>query len=110
MSGLQAEQDPEPVTHLILILGDGMDLEHEIAASGYLYGEPDRLAWHSDSLFRFRGWCTTWDVDTYNRYAREAGAPTYDREDFDPDLGYSVSRGGIRPLEGFEEYFLTPLP
>ncbi|MBN1434596.1 hypothetical protein JW921_07540, partial [Candidatus Fermentibacterales bacterium] len=105
-----ADLDGEPVRHLILVIGDGMNLEHERAASLYLYGDDHSLAWHSDSLFPYRNWCTTWDIDTYDRYARLAGAPAWDPVDFDPALGYDTGLGGMEPLTGSREYFLTPLP
>jgi alkaline phosphatase len=103
------ELDPE-VSHVILIIGDGMSPEHERAAGIYLHGSASGMAWQDTTAFPYQGLCTTWDVDTYNRYARKAGAPRFSPDGFDPDLGYDPSRGGTEPLEGEESYFLTPLP
>jgi len=36
-----------PAKNIILFIGDGMHLQHEIAASNYLFGEDFSLAWHS---------------------------------------------------------------
>jgi len=100
-----------PARHVILVIGDGMHLEHEIAASRYLHGRDRALAWHS---FSEKAYVTTWDVDTYNRYAGRAGAAPYSEGDFAPFLGYDPARGGKAPfpdsLEGTERYFLTRLP
>jgi len=100
----------EPVNHLILIIGDGMDPEHERAAGIYIYGDMEGMAWHDMDAFPYRALCTTWDIDTYNRYAQEADAPLYDSESYHPALGYDPQRGGRRPREGNRDYFLTPLP
>jgi alkaline phosphatase len=103
---------PKPrVKNIILFIGDGMQLEHEIATSQYLTGEPLKLAWHN--LLFHRAPCTTWDVTTYNRYAFNAGLPYYDRASFDPRLGYDPAQGGRWPFPfskaGQDAYFLFPL-
>jgi alkaline phosphatase len=100
----------EPVNHLILIVGDGMDPEHERAAGIYLYGDMEGMAWHHVNAFPYQALCTTWDIDTYDRHAHAAGAPLFDPDSFDPVLGYDPRRGGTRPLAGDRSYFLTPLP
>ncbi len=82
------------VKHLILFIGDGMQLENEIAASRYLYGTDHGLAWHS---FPFQGYVSTWDVNAYNAYASAFSAARYDEETFDPVIGYDPSWGGIAP-------------
>jgi len=56
-----------PAKNIILFVGDGMQLQHEMAASRYLTGRNFDLSFHK---FDVRGGaCTTWDVTTYNRYA-----------------------------------------
>ncbi|MGB9836279.1 MAG: alkaline phosphatase, partial [Candidatus Saccharicenans sp.] len=101
-----------PIKHIILFIGDGMQLEHEIAASQYLTGQEFRLVWHGSDFHRLP--CTTWDVTTYNQFARQAGHPPYDRNSFDPLLGYNPALGGKWPFPldktGQESYFLTRLP
>lgn len=101
-----------PFRHVILFIGDGMQLENEVAASRYLYGADRALAWHG---FPGRFVVSTWDVTTYNRFAWQAQRPRYERKTFFPGLGYDIGRGGLRPypdqLTGFDnDYFLTPLP
>jgi len=87
---------PPPVTpkHIILFIGDGMQLEHEVAASRYLYGVDFGLTWHG---FPYRSYASTWDVDVYNAYASDDGKPDYSENNFDPILGYDPSQGGIAP-------------
>jgi len=101
-----------PFRHVILFIGDGMQLENEIAASRYLYGADRALAWHG---FPGRFAVSTWDVTTYNRFAWQAKRPRYEHKSFFPEVGYDITRGGLRPypdqLTGFDNaYFLTPLP
>ncbi|MBC7361936.1 MAG: alkaline phosphatase [Candidatus Aminicenantes bacterium] len=100
------------IRHIILFIGDGMQLEHEIAASQYLYGEPMRLVWHTSSFYRLP--CTTWDVTTYNQFAAKHGRPPYSPDSFDPLLGYNPDLGGRWPFpldqSGEASYFLTRLP
>lgn len=100
------------IKHIILFIGDGMHLEHEIAASQYLYGEPMKLVWHTSSFYHLP--CTTWDVTTYNQFAARQGRPLYSRDSFDPFLGYNPDLGGRWPFpldpSGQTGYFLTPLP
>jgi len=98
----------EPVKHIILFIGDGMHLEHEIAASRYLTGEDRNLVFHD---FDYQCYMSTWDVTTYNLYADAAGKPKYDRRNFDPRLGYDPARGGEMPFPDdpdiADAYFLT---
>jgi alkaline phosphatase len=49
--------------NIILIIGDGMQLEHEIAASRCLYGTDDGLSWHD---FPEQLYVASWDVTTYD--------------------------------------------
>jgi alkaline phosphatase len=95
--------------HVILFIGDGMQLEHEIATSRYLYGKDDGLVFHS---FPYVGSCTTWDVSAYNYYAKLNNAAPYDPENFDPVIGYNPELGGERPyplsyLDTQYDYFIT---
>ncbi len=80
--------------HIVLFVGDGMQLEHEIAASRYLTGADSDLVFHS---FEYRGFATTWDVTTYNSIAWDAGEDSYDPESFSPDIGYDIEQGGAKP-------------
>jgi alkaline phosphatase len=98
--------------HVLLFIGDGMPLANEIAASRYLYGRDDALSFHR---LPYRGYVTTWDVTTYNGYARGCGAPAYDPVRFDPLLGYDPARGGRAPFPiqagGIDDaYFIPPPP
>jgi len=88
--------------HVILIVGDGMQLEHERAANRYLFGNTTSGLAHWN--FDYQGAATTWDVTTYNRYAYTAGKPLFsgngsvaDHSSFDPINGYDPSRGGSAP-------------
>jgi hypothetical protein len=95
----------------ILIIGDGMQLEHEIAASRYLYGKDSALEFHK---FPYKGFMSTWDVTTYNRYAAAYGADPYDPDAIDPYVGYDPAEGGARPYPSQkkhinDDYFLTKL-
>ena len=98
--------------HIILFIGDGMQLEHEIAASRYLFGRDAELSFHK---LIYKGYVATWDVTTYNRYALAAGLPTYTPTGFNPKLGYDPIKGGLKPYpaqhRGINDaYFLTNLP
>ncbi len=107
--------------YIILFIGDGMNLNHEIAASRYLYGTDYALAWHTWGQLPngWGGYCATWDVTTYNRFATLLSRPPYNPADFDPKVGYDPLKGGAAPypLESDNTlveternaYFLTPL-
>ena len=86
--------NPKPVTHIILFIGDGMQLENEIATSRYLYGSDRAMVWDS---FPYQAFVTTWDVNSYNVYASDAGASAYDETTFDPVIGYDPAQGGTEP-------------
>jgi alkaline phosphatase/CRP-like cAMP-binding protein/HEAT repeat protein len=85
--------------HIILFIGDGMGVNHEIATSRYLYGKDDGLSWQGwDELENgFHTYVSTWDVTAYNKYANLVGAPLYDPKTFDPYLGYDPALGGSVP-------------
>lgn len=106
--GAEPRQATAAVKHIIFFVGDGMQLEHEIAASRYLYGKDDGLSFHGLSV---TGYVATWDVTTYNKYARSFGRSRYRAEGFNPLLGYDPTKGGTRPYPlqptPSPEYFLT---
>jgi len=84
--------------YVILIIGDGMHYEHERAASLYWTGEETGLSFHS---LPYQGFMTTWDVNTYDAYARRWGdwkaGGGYRAKDFQPEKGYSVEVAGASP-------------
>ncbi len=80
--------------HLILFVNDGMQMACEVAASRYLYGQDKALSWHA---LPYQGYCATWDVTTYNNYAKKLGVEPYDPAKFDPQVGYDPSLGGAVP-------------
>ncbi len=97
--------------HIILFVGDGMQLEHEIAASRYLFGKDAELSFHK---LIYKGYVATWDVTTYNRYALAAGLPAYTPAGFNPTVGYDPLKGGFKPYPAQtshidDAYFLTKL-
>jgi alkaline phosphatase len=89
--------------YIILFIGDGMNIEHEIATSRYLYGVDLGLTFHQ---LPYQGNVATWDVDTYNFWSPE----DYDPEAINPYYGYDPSIGGELPyplgpeLPGAEDY------
>jgi len=93
--------------NIILFIGDGMQLEHEIATSQYLFGKQRQLSFHH---LGYSAPVSTWDVTTYNKMAKALEAPLYDRNTFDPEIGYSPDLGGRRPFPddstGLDYYFL----
>jgi len=88
---------PPAVKHVIFFIGDGMSAGTEIAASRYLYGKDDGLAWHN---LPAKAHVATWDVNVYNANARRAGRPPYSRGSFSPLFGYDVRAVGARPRVG----------
>jgi len=97
--------------NIILFIGDGMGYQNEVALSRYLYGNDDGLVWMD---FPYSGYVTTWDIDTYNRYASNAGASLYSEDRFTPSYGYDPERGGEKPYGHGEipeyNYFFSSLP
>lgn len=93
--------------HIILFIGDGMQLEHERALSRYLNGTDAGLVWNQ---FPYQGPVATWDVSTYNRYAQRQTVDPFTPEAFDPLVGYDPQQGGVEryPLDksANEPYFL----
>lgn len=107
------------VKNVILIIGDGMQLEHERAASNYLFGTPSGALQHQK--FSYSGTVSTWDVTTYNRYANANSATLITDSAFDPQatssftasMGYDPAKGGKLPyrqdVNGQLAYFGTKL-
>lgn len=83
-----------PVRHVILLIGDGMNLAHEVAASRYRTGRDRALAFHA---LPYSTAVTTWDISTYDHHARIAGAPPFAEDGFDPRFGYDPAQGGAEP-------------
>ncbi|ACD89523.1 metallophosphoesterase [Chlorobium limicola DSM 245] len=96
--------------HVILFIGDGMNIEHEIAGSRYLYGEDYGLAWQdwSEEEDGWSGYVSTWDVTAYNSYAKAAGVAAYSEATFDPLIGYDPSQGGETPYPVAMTFSGTP--
>jgi alkaline phosphatase len=93
------------------MIGDGMQLAHEIAASRYLYGIDRGLSFHG---FPEQSYKTTWDVNVYGaRASALENVPPYSPENFDPKVGYDPSIGGSAPYPVLEDnelrraYFLS---
>ena len=89
-----AEATTAPVRHLILFIGDGRHLAHDIATSRYLFGHDEGLSYQR---LPWRGQMATWDITTYDQYAAEAGAAPYDPQAIEPNLGYDWRLGGRAP-------------
>lgn len=89
--------------HIMLFIGDGMNIEHEIAASRYLHGTDFALASHR---FPYQGNMSHWDVTTYNYWC----SGQYDPTAINPRCGYDTTKGGRQPyplepeLEGARAY------
>lgn len=79
---------------VIIVIGDGMHLAHEVAASRYLFGKDDALSFHD---FPDGAFVTTWDVTGYDGRAAALGLPPYSPESFEPKLGYDPELGGAAP-------------
>lgn len=94
--------DP-PVNRIILIIADGMNLQHEHAAGLYLYGDSTGCAWMREDLFPYRNICTTWDIATYDRYALSMGREPFSSGQVDPLVGFDPDRAS-------RDYYLEPLP
>jgi len=76
--------------YIILMIGDGMNIEHEIAASRYLYGKDFKLSFHK---LPYQANVATWDVTTYNYWS----GGVYDPNAINPKYGYDPSIGGKEP-------------
>lgn len=110
-SPAQAAAGKSPIQNIIIFIGDGMQMEHEIAASRYLTGKDEFLSFHK---FSYKNSVSTWDVSTYNRYAAAQGTELYDPENFNPLVGYNPAEGGAKPFPDqknhvSDAYFMTKL-
>lgn len=83
--------------HIILFIGDGMNIEHEIATSRYLYGKDFGLSFHQ---LPYQGNVATWDIDTYKYWS----GGNYNPNAIIPKFGYDTEKGGSIP------YPLNPEP
>ncbi len=86
--------------HVILLIGDGMQLSAEIATSRYLHGVDFGLSFHS---FPVKAYQTTWSIDVYDGRAAALGAAPYAPGSFDPSIGYDPSIGGEAPYPILED-------
>ncbi|MDD2850880.1 MAG: alkaline phosphatase [Desulfuromonadaceae bacterium] len=100
---------PMSAKNVILIIGDGMQLEHERAANNYLFGTPEAGLEHQ--TLSYKGVASTWDVTSYNRYAfgkyssngfstKKYSDSTVDLNNtatFESTLGYDPAKGGKLP-------------
>lgn len=86
----QAQQ----VKHIILFVGDGMDLQSEMATSRYLFGKDQALSFHK---LPYKGNVSTWDVSTYDHWAKALGKPPYDPSAIHPAVGFDPLKGGLLP-------------
>lgn len=82
------------VKHIILFIGDGMQMAAEVGTSRYLFGKDDGLSFHQ---LPYKGVVATWDVSSYNARAKAAGKPAYDPKAIHPSLGYDAVLGGLLP-------------
>ena len=92
--------------HIILMVGDGMNIEHEIATSRYLYGKDHDLSFHK---FPYQANVATWDVSTYKYWS----GGTYDPNAINSVFGYDPAKGGKAPypigpeLAGSQAYHMA---
>ena len=101
--GCLADSDAKQAKHIILLVGDGMNIEHEIAAGRYLFGKDFALSFHN---LPYQGNQATWDVTTYEYWS----GGKYDQKAIVPTIGYDPAKGGKVPyplgpeLPGAEAY------
>jgi alkaline phosphatase len=88
---IHAKEDAPVARHIILVIGDGMQPENEIAASRYLTGTDNGLSFHA---FPYRGVVATWDVTVYNRQAPRYGAAPYNPSAINPRVGCDAVPSG----------------
>jgi len=74
------------VKYIFIFIGDGMSAASESAASRFLYGQDNKLVWHS---FPVRTFVTTWSLSSYKG--------EYKKDNFDADKGYDISAAGDKP-------------
>jgi alkaline phosphatase len=90
VNAARAEHRGHQAKHIILLIGDGMNIEHEIATSRYLYGKDFELSFHK---LPYQANVATWDVTTYKNWS----GGSYDPNAIDPKLGYDPVKGGKKP-------------
>lgn len=75
--------------HIILFIGDGMNIEYEIATSRYLYGTDFGLSFHQ---LPYNDNVATWDIDTYKYWSGGSYAPNaiVSKFGYDPDKGGNI--------------------
>ncbi len=106
-TGAHAKNGQSQAKHIILLIGDGMNIEHEIATSRYLYGTDLGLSFHK---LPYQANVATWDVSTYNKWAASLGKTAYDPTQIEAAVGYDPAKGGKIPyplgpeLTGAEDY------
>ncbi|MCB2188915.1 MAG: alkaline phosphatase [Deltaproteobacteria bacterium] len=90
--------------NVILVIGDGMNLEHEQAGSNYLYGRDNALTFQN---LAYQGLAATWDVSAYNAYASDPqlglGWGKYSADNFNPLVGYNPTWGGYGPTPTYSQ-------
>lgn len=108
-TALLAPAAAQEVKHIILFIGDGMQMETEIATSRYLFGHDEKLSFHK---LPFQGVASTWDVTTYDKWATAYGKPKYNPAAITPIVGYDPIRGGRLPYpmqtDIDDAYFIPP--
>lgn len=87
--------------NVIVVVGDGMQLAHQVAASRYLFGSDYALSFHALPM---EAYVTTWDVSGYNIRASKLGRPPYSPTSFDPKIGYDPELGGEAPYPRSPDY------
>ena len=101
--------------NVLMLVGSGMHAAHELGASRYGTGTDSGLRWQQPD-FNFQALATTWDRETYDRYAYASRQRPYNASDFDPTLGYDLDAGGAaaevvwHDADPHVDYFLTELP
>ncbi len=97
------------VKHIILFIGDGMQMATEVGTSRYLFGKDSGLSFHQ---LPYQGNVATWDVSAYNARAKAAGKPAYDPKAIIPSTGYDAVKGGLLPYplqtNGEASYLMGP--
>jgi len=78
------------VKYIILTIGDGMNIQHELATNRYRYGKDNGLSFHK---FPYQANVATWDVSTYKYWSSGTCYPNA----IIPRLGYDTAKAGKRP-------------
>lgn len=94
IAGTLGAAETAAARNVILFIGDGMNINHEVAASRYLHGADRELSFHR---LPYCTSVTTWDVTSYNIAAKAAGRKPYAESAFIAAVGYDPARGGAEP-------------